>query len=195
MHLPFSFLAGVLFFSLYQYFPLSSLIVFISITFFLISRKKILLVIFVTVGIFYAFSRCDPEKDVSDHWNKDMKVTGRFAPGGNAGDDSGNIRTFIVDTAWDYEAGAEVEELSDKDVKLPADFTIDYDDSYELLLETGKDRTRLNPGQPVASRLYGKIISAEDTGESPASLFAVFEKQRNLLNRYISGRFSGHSGA
>lgn len=195
MHLPFSFLAGVLFFSLYQYFPISSLIIFISITVFLISRRKILLIIFVAVGIFYAFSRYYPGKDVSDHWNKEMKVTGRFAPGGNAGSDSGNIRSFIVDTAWDYEAGAEVEELSDKEIKLPADFTIDYDDSYELLLETGKDRTRLNPGQPVAGRLYGKIISAEDTGESPASLFAVFERQRNLLNGYISGRFSGDSGA
>jgi competence protein ComEC len=195
MQPPFSFLAGVLFFSLYQYFPISSLIVFISITIFLISRRKILLIIFVAVGIFYAFSRYYPEKDMPDHWNKELKVTGRFAQGGNAGADSRNTQTFIVDTALDDESGAEVEELSDKEVRLPVDFTIDYDDSYELLLETGKDRTRLNPGQPVTSRLYGKIISAEDTGESPASLFAVFERQRNLLNGYISGKFSGDSGA
>jgi hypothetical protein len=117
-----------------------------------------------------------------DNWNKELKVTGRFSRGGNAGTAGKNIQTFVVDTAWDDESGTEVEELHDKEIGLPSDFTIDYDDSYELSLETGKDRTRLNPGQHITNRLYGKIISAEDMGESPASLF--FDRQI-FTKRYI----------
>jgi len=78
---------------------------------------------------------------------------------------------------------------------MPADFAVDYDDGYELLMETGKDRTRQNPGQPGKARLYGEIVSAEDKGESPAQLFAVFERQRSSLSKHISGRFSEDSGA
>jgi hypothetical protein len=120
MQLCLSFLSGVLFFYLYQYFPISSLIIFISISVFLISRRKILLIILIAIGIFYAFSRYYPTEAVSDNWNKELKVTGRFSRGGNAGTAGKNIQTFVVDTAWDDESGTEVEELHDKEIGLPA---------------------------------------------------------------------------
>ena len=113
---------------------------------------------------------------MSDIWNKELKVTGRFTQGGNAKGPDRNIQTFLVDTARDEESGEELDWLHDKEIWLPADFAVDYDDGYELLMETGKDRTRLNPGQQGTGRLYGEIISAEDKGESTGSLFAVFRK-------------------
>ena len=132
---------------------------------------------------------------MSDIWNKELKVTGRFTQGGNAKGPERNIETLLVDTAWDEESGEELDWLHDKEILMPADFDVDYDEDYELLMETGKDRTRLNPGQPGQGRLYGEIVSAEDKGESPERLFTVFEKQRNSLNSYIYGRFSEESGA
>jgi competence protein ComEC len=195
MQLPLSFLAGVLFSSLFHYFPFFSFILFISAAVFLISKRKFLLILFLAGGVFYAFFRYYPAPDMSDIWNKELKVTGRFTQGGNAKASERNIQTFLVDTAQDEESGEELDWLHDKEIRIPADFAVDYDDGYELLMETGKDRTRLNPGQLVKGRLYGGIVSAEDKGESPARFFTVFERQRSSLNKYISGRFSEDSGA
>lgn len=190
-----SFLSGSLLFSLYHYFPFSSLALFISTAVFLILRKRTLLVLFAALGIFYAFSRYSPAADSPGVWNKELKVTGRFIQESNPKGHDSDSETFVVERAWDEESGEEVDGLYDKEIGLPVDFAVDYDDRYELLMETGKDRTRLNPGQQGKGRVYGKIISAEDRGESPAPLFALFDRQRSALNRFISGRFSGDSAA
>ena len=195
MQLPLSFLAGVLFSSLFHYFPFSSSILLVSVAVFLVSKRRFLLIIFVAIGVFYAFFRYYPVEAMPDIWNKELKVTGRFTQGGNAKGPDRNIETFLVDTAQDEESGEELDWLHDKEIRLPADFAVDYDDEYSLLMETGKDRRRLNPGQPGKGRLYGEILSAEDKRESPAPFIAVFERQRNSLNKYISGRFSEDSGA
>jgi competence protein ComEC len=195
MQLLLSFLSGALFSSLFHYFPFSSIILFISLAIFLISKRKFLLIIFASIGIFYAFFRYSPAPDMFDIWNKELKVTGRFTQEGNAKGSDRNIQTFLVDTAQDEESGEELDWLHDKEIRMPADFAVDYDDGYALLIETGKDRTRLNPGQLGKGRLYGEILSAEDKGESPTPLFAVFERHRRSLSRYISGRFSEDSGA
>jgi competence protein ComEC len=195
MQLFLSFLSGTLLFYLYNYFPFSCLALFISTTLFLTLWKRGLLVLFVSLGIFYAFCRYSPAPDMSDIWNKELKVTGSFIQGGNTKLSGRDIETYVIDSAWDEESGEYLTDLHDMEIGLPADFDIDYDDRYELLLETEKDRRRLNPEQPSTGRLYGEIISAEDTGRSTAPLFSVFDRQRSSLNRYISGRFSGDSAA
>jgi len=194
MQLPLSFLSGVLFFSLFRYFPFSTLLLLVPVTALLFARKKTLLLLFIAIGVFYAFSRYYPAEDLSYLRNKELRVTGKFTQGNTPRPDR-NIRIFVADTVWDEKSGEELDELHDTEIGLPADFAIDYDDRYELLLETGKDRTRLNPGHQVKGRLYGEIISAEDTGEAPGSLFTAFDRQRGSLNRYISGRFNGDSAA
>ncbi len=195
MQLPLSFLTGVVFSSLFHYFPFCSFGLFILVAVFLISKRKFLHILLIAIGVFYAFFRYSPAPDMSYIWNRELKVTGRFTQGGNAKTPEGNIQTFLVNTAEDEESGEDLDWLHDKEIRMPADFDVDYDDGYALLLETGKDRTRLNPGQLGQGRLYGNILSAEDKGESAASLITVFERQRNSLNRYISGRFSEDSGA
>lgn len=194
MHLALSFLSGALFFSLYHYFPFSILLLFISVAAFLMLRRKIPLFLFIGIGIFYAFLRYTPAEDMPYPWNKELRVTGRFTQENTQTADR-NIQTFVVDTARDDESGEEAEGLRDKEIGLTADFPIDYDDRYELLLETGRDRTRLNPGQLWKGRLFAKVITVEDAAEAPVSLFAVFDRHRGSLNRYISGRFEEDSAA
>lgn len=189
-----AFLSGALFFSLYPYFPLSILLLFISAAAFLLLKRKILLFLFIVIGIFYAFLRFSPAEDMPYPWNKELRVTGRFTQENTQMSDR-NIQTFVVDTAHDDEAGEEIEGLRDKEIGLTTDFAVDYDDRYELLLETGKDSTRLNPGQLWKSRLFAKVITVEDAAEAPLSLFAVFDRHRGSLNRYISGRFKEDSAA
>ena len=192
MQIPLSFLAGALLYSLFHYFPLCSSTLFISVAVFLIAKRKSLLVLFITAGVFYAFFRYYPVEDMSHIWNKELKVTGRFTQGGNS---KSVTQTFLVDTAWDEESEEELDWLHDKEIRLPADFSVDYDDRYELLMETGKDRTQLNPGQMGKGLIFGKIRTTEDKGENTSPLLTVFERQRSSLNSYISGRFSDDSGA
>ncbi|PKL52324.1 MAG: DNA internalization-related competence protein ComEC/Rec2 [Nitrospira bacterium HGW-Nitrospira-1] len=194
MQLLLSFLSGALFFSLFSYFPFSIIVLFVFVAAFLTWKRKILLVLFIVIGIFYAFLRYSPAEDMPYPWGKELRVTGGFTQG-NAPVPGKNIQTFVVDTAWDDETGEEEEVLRDKEIGLSADFAVDYDDRYELLLETGKDRTRLNPGQLWKSRLFAKVITVEDAAEAPVSLFSVFDRQRGSLNRYISGRFNEDSAA
>jgi hypothetical protein len=130
-----------------------------------------------------------------DILHKELRAAGHFTQGNIAKVTGRNIQNFAIDAAWDDESGEELEGLDDMEIGLQADFAVDYDDRYELLLKTGKDRRRLNPGEPGSSRLFGEIISAEDKGKTPFSLFSVFDRQRNLLDTYISGRFSEEAAA
>ena len=192
MQLSLAFLAGIVFFLSYGYFPFSCGIFFISVAAFLVPRKKILPVLFIAAGFLYAFSRYHPAEDLSALWNKELKVTGTFSQG-KMQSPAGDIQSFVVDTAWDDEAGEDVEALQGREIRLQADFPPDYDERYELFIETGADRARLNPGQSAPRLLYGKIMSAEDTGERPVSLSAIFARQRNALNNYLSARFNEDS--
>jgi competence protein ComEC len=189
-----SFLSGTLLFILYPYFPFSSLTLFTLTTVILFLRKKIFLALCVSLGIFYAFVRYSPAVDMPNIWHKELRVTGRFTQGGNAKGPVMNVETYVVDKAWDEESGEELDGLHDAEIGLPADFVVDYDDRYELLMETGGDRRRLNPGLPGKARLFGKVISAEDTGRSAFRLFGIFEKQRVSLNRYLAARHEGDTG-
>ncbi len=194
MQLILSFLSGTLFFSLYHYFQFSIPAIFISVAVLLALKRKTLLLLFVVIGIFYAFLRYSPADDMPYPWGKELRVTGRFTQE-NIQAAGRDIRTFVVDTAHDDETGEEEEGLRDKKIGLTTDLAVDYDDRYELLVETGKDKTRLNPGQLWKGRLFGKVIAVEDAAEAPVSLFAVFDKHRGSLNRYISGRFEEDSAA
>ncbi|MDH4231960.1 MAG: ComEC/Rec2 family competence protein, partial [Nitrospirota bacterium] len=195
MQLPLAFLSGVLFFFLFPYFPFSTVMLFASAAAILAWKRKVLAVLFLAIGIFYAFARYSPQDVMPDILHKELRAKGHFTEGNIAKATGGNILNFVVDTAWDDETGAELEGLEDTEIGLQADFAVDYDDGYELLLKTGKDRRRLNPGQPGNSRLYAEIVSAEDMGELPFSPFSVFDRQRNSLNKYLAERFSGDSAA
>ena len=65
------------------------------------SKRKLLLILFLAIGVFYAFFRYYPVEDMPDIWNKELKVTGRFTQGGKAKGPERNIETFLVDTAQD----------------------------------------------------------------------------------------------
>ncbi len=195
MQLPLSFLSGALFFSLFHYFPFSGIVLLVFAAVILIKRKKSLLLLFIMIGIFYSVFRYVPAGDIPDIRNKELRVTGRFAQDNNANVSNRYSRPFLVDEAWDETSGSEIEGVHDAEIGVLADFAIDSDERYELLLETEGDRRRLNPGQQVKDRVYGRVISAENTGEAPLLLFSSFDRQRASLNRYITENFSEDTAA
>jgi len=101
MQLSLSFLSGVLFSSLFHYFPFFSFHSYYRSCGISDVKKKITAYSFLSHRFFYAFFRYYPVEDMPDIWNKELKVTGRFTQGDKAKGPERNIETFLVDTAQD----------------------------------------------------------------------------------------------
>lgn len=194
-----SFLYGIVLFYLFPYFLFSSGLLFIAASAFLAFKKKFVLTSVVAVGVFYAFIRFSPPVDSLDVWNRELRVTGHFAPKAEIPTDrlpdSTKTETFVIDSAVDEDSGEEVGDLHDKEANVSAEFDADAEEEYELLLKTGRDRTRMNPGAMKSMRLYGSVVAASERRPVSFSVSRMFNKYRHDLNSYVLERFNGDAGA
>lgn len=187
------FLGGIALFYLFAWFPASAVISFLSASLLAAYRRKFLIILFIVLGIGYAFFRVGPEPGPSAIWNRELRLIGRFVPGKETSASGLEIRTFRPETVTDEESGEELETPGDEMFTLFSDVEADYDSQYELLLKTGKDRSRMNPGGSQLNRPYGTLLAAEKTGEPPFSISARFDAYRDRLNRYLIGNFEPDS--
>src|SRR5574340_1047070 len=134
MQLLLAFLAGVLCFSLFHYFPFFSSILFALFAAFFVSKRKFPAALFILIGVLYAFFRYYPAEDATDMWNKELKMTGRCTQGGTAKNYAGNMHPFLVDAARDEETEEELGWMHDREIWMPTDFPFDYDEEYSLLV-------------------------------------------------------------
>jgi competence protein ComEC len=186
-----AFLSGALCFFLFLYFPLSTFLLCFSSSGFLIWRRKNLILIFLMLGIAYSFLRYSPVQDVSAMQGKRLKAVGAFTSMTAQTPDS-NLLSFVADTVRDIESEEEADVAPGLEIGLRADFDIDFEGVYDLVVETDMDRTRINPGQPRRNSLYGRVISAEKR-EDAEEQGRFLQKKRNSLDLYISGRFTADS--
>jgi hypothetical protein len=56
-------------------------------------------------GILYAYLRFSPAIDSLDVWNRELRVTGSFAPKAGISSGRADMETFTIDTAADEESG------------------------------------------------------------------------------------------
>jgi len=190
-----AFLYGVSLFYCFQYFPFSSVFLLVSAFACSTAKKRYILIPVIVIGMAYAFLRFSPDVDQSAIKNKEVKLTGRFVPRTSFTSKGDPFRTFTVDTAADADSGEEIEGLHNEDINMVSDFDADFDRQYEILLKTGKDRTRLNPGGMRSSGLFGSLIGVEAIQEAPFSVSNRFDRERNVLNRYFLSRFKEDSAA
>ena len=186
-----AFLSGALFFFLYLYFPLSTFLLGFSSSGLLIWRRKILILIFLLLGITYAFLRYSPGQDMSHIQGKRLRAIGAFTPT-TTQEPGNNLLSFVAERLTDNELEEESDEAHDLEIRLRADFDVDYDGMYDLVVETDRDRSRLNPGRSRKNSLYGRVISAEKIGDA-GDPWRFLQKKRSSLDSYISGRFDGDS--
>ncbi len=188
------FLSGTALFYLFDYFPFSSSVLFVSASTYLVYKRKFVTIPVIAIGFFYAFLRFSPSPDPLDLWNNELRVTGRFVSKTATASNGNNIEIFTVDTAIDEESG-EIEELRNEEINIFSAFEADYDNKYELFLKTGKDRKRLNPGSMNSKKVYGSIMAVNGSREAPYSIFNEFNRKRDSLNKYFLGRFNRDSAA
>jgi competence protein ComEC len=189
------FISGISLFHLFHYFPFMSAIIFFSAVSYALFRRNFILVPVIALGIFYALFRFSPHLDSLDVWNKELRLTGRFVQGRDVTSSGQAMRLFRPDSVVYEDTGEDIEGLNDEDITIFSDIDTDYEREYELLLKTGKDGSRMDPGWTRFNRLSGRIISADEKGIPGYSVARKFDSYRDRLNRYFLGNFSRDSAA
>ncbi len=188
-----SFLTGTIFFFISRYFFHFSILLFSASVILLVRKGKSRSVIFIIIGIMYAFFSAPHSEQPLLPWNKKLEVSGRFLPKMPAPASISGMQEFVVERAVDAETGFEFEALEGEKMRLYSDAEFDPDDTYELLVQTGRDRTRLNPGSVGRAALSARLIGIEDQEEGGIVPGNFLEKERALLHQYIMARFSRES--
>jgi competence protein ComEC len=187
-----SFLLGAALFSLFGFFPGTSLLLGLSAAIYSTGKKKYLLVPLMLLGVAYAFLRYSPPVESLDLRDRELRLVGRFVPKAEAPAEN-PLEVFRVETAFDGETDEEIEGLNEKEVGIFSDVGADPEEEYEVLLKTGKERTRLNPGASGSGRLYGSVASIGEIGKARFSVAHFFGEKRALLGDYLLGRFARDS--
>ncbi|TAN43481.1 MAG: DNA internalization-related competence protein ComEC/Rec2 [Nitrospirae bacterium] len=187
------FIFGISLHHLFLYYPYTTAILFFSTAVYAAVRKKLLFVLLIALGIFFAFWRSAPHIDETDIWNRELRLFGRFVPSRDLTSSGQPVRIFRPESIAGEEPDEEIRSPGSGEVIVYSEFEADSDMLYELLLKTGKDRTRLNPGGAPVSRLSGKIVSAEVKGAAGYSVTHEFNKSRDRLNRYFLQNFKPDS--
>lgn len=193
MSLLLSFLFGTIIFFISRYFLFCSILVFLASTVWLIKKKNSRWVFVIILGILYALFRVPLADQLLQPWDKKMEITGRFLPKTGAPSSLPDIHNFVIDKAVDEQTGQEIEAMEDEMIRLRSDAAFDADDTYELLVQTGKDRTRLNPGSSTRAFLTARVIGIMGQEETKSVFGNIFERPRTSLHEYIMGRFSKDS--
>jgi hypothetical protein len=176
MHLFISFLSGITLFYLFDYFPLSSVLIFAAFSLCALLKKKAFLLPVLIIGIIYALIRAAPHDLPQNIWNKELVVTGHHA-----------------ESVLDPNSGRQIDELKNADIKIFSDKEVAYSHTYELFIKTARDRTRRNPGGFKKPGIYASLISLEvlRNQEYTRRLFLFQKESRHPLHLLIRSMDTG----
>lgn len=195
MHGFLAFLAGVLLFSLFAYFPYATSSVFSLILFVLFRQRRYLVLPFLITGIVYAFVRCGgPPAELP--CSKDRyAVQGIFTtfPVKTKG---GHIRqNFFVERAENKRTGEQVSALRGREIMMLSGEGLEPYREYLAEIRLSGNRAHRNPGgygeQPVIAYLAG--ISGQGATKRPS--YAQIHEVRHRINEYLTTRFDRDTGS
>jgi competence protein ComEC len=189
------FLCGIALYFLFPFFPVTGVFFFTGLAVYSLVKRKVFLLAVVAFAVLYAAFRVPLAADAPHIWNREIRATGRFIPRNGTQPAARGIQTFTVDRAFARDTGREIRLLRGKEMGLDTDLEGGFDRRYELLLRTGRDRTRLNPCGAREGRIYGAVSHARVIYGASRSLSDALNGRRNVLNAYILRRFKGDSAA
>lgn len=190
-----SFLAGVILFYLFHYFPFTSSIIFFLFLAGLIFKKRYLLIPVLVFGVLYAFFRYAPEPDFSNIRGKEIMASGAFGSDAVLTSTGKFIQEFHVSSAVAKDTGEQLREIEGKGISIFSDSEFERGRVYEIAVKIGRDNRKFNPGMTENNNLYANLIEVRGLGGGKKSIWTVFEDARAKLNRHISDNFNDDSGA
>lgn len=158
-------------------------------------KRNIVILVFAAAAVISGFLRVSAPADPPKLWNREIKITGRFVPEASPAPVQAPFKRFEIEKAMDDETDEELNELRDKEIDIKTGLDPEAEKEYELLVRTGRDRTRLNPSGGKESKLYGTLSEVISEGEEVYSLPGMFNMQRSALNSYILKKFKPDSAA
>src|SRR4030043_233556 len=190
-----SFLAGIVLFHTFQYFPFSSIaVVFLSFIY-LILKKRIFLVLIILSGIAFTFLRSEPAKDLPVIKGREVVLEGFFSslP---AETEKGMFRQSVkVQSSFDENTGKEIYELRNQEVVILSDREFIPGAECKMTVKFLGDSTRLNPGNLTSKEVYARLLELNKTESKRLSFCTEIQKLRYRLNKYIQANFEKDSSA
>jgi len=190
-----SFLAGIILFYSFQYFPVTNSIIFLLFFAGLIFKKRYLLIPVLAVGVLYGFFRYVPEADFSDIRGKEVIATGVFTSDAVPASTGKFIQEFRLKSAVDRETGEQARDIVGNDIFIFSDSEFATGRIYEIEAKTGKDNRRFNPGMTENNNIYANLIEVRDVRDGKKNAWTLFEDARAKLNRHITDNFNSDSAA
>ena len=187
-----SFLAGVILFYSFQYFPFSTVFVGILSFSFLSSRKRYVLILILAAGTAFAFLRYESPVE-PPHIRNEVAVKGIFEsyPVKTA---SGTFKqTLTTESVVGAGAGESPPDFYGGDIVLFSDKAFDPGTECELGIKFMRSRKGLNPGENDPDAIRASLIDTGTCGQKP-SLHSRIEGYRYRIDKYIEDNFKEEPG-
>jgi competence protein ComEC len=189
-----SFIAGVLIFYAYQYFP------FLTITLTLLSfivlafRKKFIFVLILLAGMAFAFIRYEP---VSDFYSirDPLSLRGVFQSYPTKTINGMFKQSLLIDSAENTKTGERIHALAGKKIILLSHRTFYPGTDCTATVKFLKIHMRLNPGSKNKSEQFAILLHLTDAQLGRTSFNAMIQNHRYRLDRFIDEHFRKDSGA
>lgn len=194
MHFILSFLAGIIFYHSFQYFPYITVAfgVLISALFFI--YRKPLPVLALILALAYAFLRCQPVPDIPFISQTTVIRCAFETPPVTT--ESGFIRqNALIESARIETTGDDIPELIGCEVGILSDRTFEPGKNYELSVKFLKTKKRFNPGFPAAQTLYAHLSEVHNEFAGTPPLKAKLTEWRFRIHEFIMEEFQKDSGA
>ncbi len=216
-----SFLAGIVLFYSFHYFPFSTVFISLMSSVYLTVKKKFFLIFILLSGVLYAFLRYEPSQDLpyikdpitvkgvfesypvqteSGKFRQAFRIesveelqSGNVAPVLNSGNTEYDSLRFPL-LLKEHSAGR-FNDIAGKEIILFSDREFDAGTECKIALKFLKSRKRLNPGQQMGDEVYANLLEIYDSGNKKVSLNSKMQEYRYRINRYIEDNFKKDSGA
>ncbi|MDQ7786129.1 MAG: DNA internalization-related competence protein ComEC/Rec2 [Thermodesulfovibrionales bacterium] len=194
MHCFLAFLAGVLLFSLFAYFPCATAFILFCIVLTLLGKRKYLVIPVLVAGILYAFIRCGPAIEISCS-NDRYSAQGIFTTF-PVRTKSGLIRqSFLIERAENQRTGEPANALTGKEIMILAGEGSSPYTEYLAEIRISGIGTHRNPGEYGEQPVIAYLAAISGPGSTKEPLFAHIQEFRYRVNEYLTGRFDRETGA
>jgi competence protein ComEC len=188
------FITGTVLFYLFQYFPVSIILISLTSSIYLLIKRRIFLVFILFSGIAFAFIRYEPVTDIPLIRDK-VAIIGNFDSYPIMTLSSMFKQTLNIKSAVDMKTGEKLKELSGQDISIFSDREFSPGTECEISVKFLNSHSRFNPGEQNRNKLYANLSDIYYLGNRRISLNSKFQSYRYRLNRYIEENFKKDSGA
>ena len=193
MHGILAFLAGILLYFVFQYFPFLTVFFGIVTSAVLFLRKKPLLVLLMVCAAAYAYLRCEPVSFNPTVSEAAIRCVFETYPEETV---HGFLRqTAHIKSARNPATGDSIPELRGRRVAVVGKQEFALEKEYGLLVSVLNKRQRLNPGTYADDTMYASLVAVNDERALTPNLYMMLQEWRHRVHSEIRKHFRGDSAA